>query len=278
VVPDGLLKKVEQEWRDKKQGRKAAVERAARLGVILKGLGYKGIHIGGVHRSFKIAAAILDRMDAIGEQWRDFLPEFDEPMENGYYVYTRNAMLDNTFEREAKKKTAITLYDKTTFKIFNKVHDLFFDFTSPVAPVLKTLAKTLDKNRAGRLLVRLIEDPFKMLLLSCQRCGDCGIQHLAFQCPESGCPKHTRNGACGGSLKGMCEVRPDQQCVWVRAYHRWSTNGSTDRMFSECVPPRMWELDGTSSWLNFHLGRDHQTASTEVTQLCQAATCKLESL
>ncbi len=24
------------------------------------------------------------------------------------------------------------------------------------------------------------------------------------------------------------------------------------------VPPRIWELHKTSSWINFHLGRDHQ--------------------
>jgi methylenetetrahydrofolate reductase (NADPH) len=24
------------------------------------------------------------------------------------------------------------------------------------------------------------------------------------------------------------------------------------------VPPRMWELNNTSSWINFHLGKDHQ--------------------
>jgi hypothetical protein len=41
------------------------------------------------------------------------------------------------------------------------------------------------------------------------------------------------------------------------------------------VPPRMWELDNTPSWLNFHLKRDHQSASTQIAQFCRARTCGL---
>ncbi|MGB8720967.1 MAG: methylenetetrahydrofolate reductase C-terminal domain-containing protein, partial [Desulfobacterales bacterium] len=106
-------------------------------------------------------------------------------------------------------------------------------------------------------------------------CGDCAIQHVAFLCPESQCPKHIRNGACGGSRDAMCEVRPERQCVWYRAYNRWAAVGQAHRMASACIPPRMWELNRTSSWLNFYLGRDHQSASTEITSFCSAATCRL---
>jgi methylenetetrahydrofolate reductase (NADPH) len=31
----------------------------------------------------------------------------------------------------------------------------------------------------------------------------------------------------------------------------------------------MWELNQTSAWLNFHLGRDHQNASAEIVQRCR---------
>ena len=76
VVSDELLNKVIREWRDKMQGRALAVERAARLGAVLKGLGYRGIHIAGVHRGFELAGRILDRMAQIEDQWRDFLDDF----------------------------------------------------------------------------------------------------------------------------------------------------------------------------------------------------------
>ena len=47
VVASALCRQVEKEWRDKTTGRSAAIERAARLAAVLKGLGYRGIHIGG---------------------------------------------------------------------------------------------------------------------------------------------------------------------------------------------------------------------------------------
>ena len=157
------------------------------------------------------------------------------------------------------------------------MHNLFFSFDSGFKSLLTTMARWLDKSRFGQSLAYLMEEPLKILLFSCQRCGDCGLQHLAFQCPESGCPKHTRNGACGGSLNGKCEVRTEQLCVWVRAYNRWSNTGQVQEMFSDCVRPRMWALNQSSSWLNFHLGRDHQTAPSEITRYCGPVTCRLET-
>jgi methylenetetrahydrofolate reductase (NADPH) len=75
------------------------------------------------------------------------------------------------------------------------VHDRFFNAGSPLAAPLRALARRLDGWAPGRFLVHLLEDPAKALLLACRRCGDCGIQHVAFLCPESQCPKHIRNGA-----------------------------------------------------------------------------------
>jgi methylenetetrahydrofolate reductase (NADPH) len=37
----------------------------------------------------------------------------------------------------------------------------------------------------------------------------------------------------------------------------------------------MWELDRTSSWLNFHLERDHQGAGSEIARLCRASSCRM---
>jgi len=37
----------------------------------------------------------------------------------------------------------------------------------------------------------------------------------------SQCPKNQRNGPCGGSYEGWCEVYPGERlCIWVKAY-RW---------------------------------------------------------
>jgi methylenetetrahydrofolate reductase (NADPH) len=95
-------------------------------------------------------------------------------------------------------------------------HHAFFRHDGPLSPWFAKIAQWLDKRPFGRVVMGLTEDPLKKLLLSCLKCGDCGIQHLAFLCPESQCPKHIRNGACGGSRDADASL-PGQAVRVVRA-------------------------------------------------------------
>jgi methylenetetrahydrofolate reductase (NADPH) len=277
VVTSRLLGEVAAEWEDRTAGRRAAVERAARLGAVLKGMGYRGIHIGGIHRRFDTVAEILDRMAAIESRWQEFLPQFDYPIQKGFYVFTRPEAGMSSVAKPLGQNSRLPASDKALFHCLSGLHSFPFNFDTPLAGLFRAVCRQLDRRRIGRLLMHLTEDPVKKVFLDCQRCGDCGIQHVAFLCPESQCPKHIRNGACGGSRNGMCEVRPERQCVWFRAFNRWASVGQAHRMASECVPPRMWELNHTSAWLNFYLGRDHQSASFEISDFCSAVTCRLPS-
>ena len=270
-ISDELLGLVTQEWRDPSQGMESAIDRAAKLAAVLKGIGYKGIHIGGIHKDFSPVAKILDRMEAYESQWRSFVQEFQFPQPEGFYAF-RPHDASPQFDRIGE---AISWLEKVHFRILKSSHGLLFDSNNAVAPVLRTMCAHLQGNIGARLLSDLIEDPVKRLLLDCQMCGDCGIQDVAFLCPESQCPKHMRNGACGGSLNGRCEVYTDRSCVWVRAYGRLKYGGKTDQLSKGCVPPRMWELNRSSSWINFHLGRDHHGASNEIVRKCRAKTCSI---
>jgi methylenetetrahydrofolate reductase (NADPH) len=98
---------------------------------------------------------------------------------------------------------------------------------------------------------------------------------VGFLCPESGCPKHTRNGACGGSHNARCEVNPERLCVWFKAYARLATAQNAEELLHGCVPPRMWELNQTSSWINYHLQRDHQGATSTLARRCRTRQCRL---
>ncbi len=278
VVTGRLLDQVTREWSHRETGRAAAVERAARLAVILKGLGYRGVHIGGIHRSFEPVARILDRMAEIAPRWREFVPEFDFPQKNGFYFFEKDPARGLSRIGMNPLHGRTSRFDRGMYRFMAAVHHLFFSFESPLAGILKRVCARLDGRSSGRLWLELVEDPVKQLLLSCRRCGDCGIQHVAFLCPESQCPKHMRNGACGGSRGGMCEVDRDRACVWFRAYNRLASVGRTAEMARGCVPPRMWELDGTSSWVNFHLGRDHQSAFTAIARACGTAACTLDDV
>jgi methylenetetrahydrofolate reductase (NADPH) len=274
MVSDELLNKVIWEWRDKMQGRTLAVERAARLGAVLKGLGYRGIHIAGVNRGFEVVGRILDRMEQIENQWRDFLEDFISDKSRGDCPGGKEESVRSTV---CSRSANLSFPDKMHFRFLKAVHDQLFNLDALLAPFFRSIALRLGRRAAGRLLVQLLEDPVKTLLLECRRCGDCAIQHVAFLCPESKCPKHIRNGACGGSRNGCCEVYPERKCVWFRAWERLAGAGDPQEMVIDCIPYRLWDLDGTSSWLNFHLQRDHQSASGEVLQACRAAECRIPS-
>lgn len=255
-VTESLFNKVMKEWEDPAEGKKHAIERVARLGVLLKGIGYKGIHLGGIHDNFETVAKVLDRMGEIEHNWQDYREEFTEQESNRFYLYKKAATPVQKIP--VKEKLSVKTPESCHYLFLRTAHDLFFDKKASMAPIYKKISNSLDKSKTSWVLKRFLEDPFKKIMLSCQSCGDCGIQHVGFLCPESGCPKHTRNGACGGSMNGYCEVEKDKLCVWVRAYQRMKKHGGTEKLTHELVPPRLWELKDTSSWINFHLDRDHQ--------------------
>jgi methylenetetrahydrofolate reductase (NADPH) len=273
VVTDRLLGRVLEEWKDPAKGREAAIERVARLGVVLKGIGYRGIHISGIHKKFQTVARILDRMEQIEDQWEEFAGDFDYAQKDAFYLFPDS---ENSNEiMFGKQGVKISMLERTRFRFMQKMHGLFFNFDSSLEPLYQKICSWLDRTSQRQALMHMVENPAKKLLLNCLRCGDCGIQHVAFQCPESGCPKHCRNGACGGSLNGRCEVFPERQCVWFRAYNRLAAGGLASKLGEDCVPPRMWELNETSSWINFHLKRDHQSASEVTGRFCLPRTCGL---
>ena len=255
-IPERLYGEIQQEYDDPKRGQRASIERTAQLGAILKGLGYKGIHIGGIHHDFDTVGHILDRMDMIGQNWQEYVDQFRFRESRHFHLYRRAG--DTSPNRADAPELKLGFSDDCHYLFLRTAHDLFFDKSASLAPFYRKLSTTLDRKNASWMLKSFLEEPFKKLLLSCQSCGDCGIQHVGFLCPESGCPKHTRNGGCGGSRHGLCEVNTDKPCVWVRAYYRMKRHNEDGKLSAEFVPPRMWELKNTSSWINFHLDRDHQ--------------------
>jgi hypothetical protein len=92
-------------------------------------------------------------------------------------------------------------------------------------------------------------------LFGCQACGNCVLSYTEYVCPQT-CPKQLRNGPCGGTFNGRCEVE-DKQCVWGAAYARARDNGRLDEL-KTFVPAPDRSLTGTSSWINYFLERDRR--------------------
>lgn len=100
-----------------------------------------------------------------------------------------------------------------------------------------------------------VEGLVKGWLFGCRMCGQCALPVTAYACPQT-CPKQLRNGPCGGvSPDGFCEVYPDRRCVWVVAYERAERAGRVVDLHRLVRPldHRKW---GSSSWVNYWLGRD----------------------
>ena len=102
-----------------------------------------------------------------------------------------------------------------------------------------------------------IEWAVKRPLFGCQMCGQCVLHSTGLTCPMT-CPKHLRNGPCGGVRPdGHCEVKPEMRCRWVIAYERGERLPWRDEL-GHLRPPVDQRLTGTSSWINHLTRRDQE--------------------
>lgn len=131
------------------------------------------------------------------------------------------------------------------------IYNLFEVGLSP----LKRLVKP--RGRVEPLIVAL-EKASKGAVFGCKMCGQCILHSTGMTCPLT-CPKHLRNGPCGGvRANGRCEVKPEMTCVWVNAYQRSLRMPLYGREFASLQPPMNNQLKGTSSWINMFHGLDSQ--------------------
>jgi methylenetetrahydrofolate reductase (NADPH) len=256
VVTGKLLAEIEAERTAPDKGREARITRAARHYAVAKGMGCAGAHIGGHGIDCDTVIEIVERGEALSPDWRRYLPEFEYPQEGGYYLFEkqRTGRLNSTTPSGRSRG----LLRHPAYLFSRLVHAVFFDPKSPVYGLMRIAARIVDSSRILSGLFAYIENCIKVLLFECRNCGDCALFDVAYLCPMSQCPKEERNGPCGGSTDGWCEVYPGTRlCVWVRAYRRVARAG-TDRVFKpDTVPPCDWALWRTSSWINYFLGRDH---------------------
>ncbi len=103
-------------------------------------------------------------------------------------------------------------------------------------------------------LIAKTEAFFKGLLFDCKSCGQCLLSRTGLICPMS-CPKGLRNGPCGGTIEGKCEVYPDKACVWVRIHKK--TGKGLEPLALNSSPDM--NLYFTSSYVNLITGRDQAT-------------------
>ena len=105
-------------------------------------------------------------------------------------------------------------------------------------------------------LLHSLEFAGKAWAYGCKDCGDCSLPDCAYLCPRQSCSKCGRNGPCGGSFDGRCEMG-DKDCIWTRAYDRLKYYGEAEHMLDGDALFVDGRLENTSAWANTFLGRDH---------------------
>jgi methylenetetrahydrofolate reductase (NADPH) len=246
VSPE-LLAAVRAESRADDGGRRARLERAARTVAVLRGLGYAGAYLGGTHDARQIAW-IIRRAEELAPHWEELAAElrFGDPA--GFYM-------DAPSTRPRPRAAAVP-------RVLDRLgHLLPVARETPSGRLLARLLGALARRSAAATALERVELAVKKPLFGCQACGNCVLGHLEYVCPQT-CPKQLRNGPCGGTRDGRCEVVPAQPCVWVNVYERAHAAGRIDGL-KVYVPPPDRQLQGTSSWINYYLGRDRRPGSTD---------------
>jgi methylenetetrahydrofolate reductase (NADH) len=263
VVTDSMLEFVRKQAESPDKGKAAFNEFAARQVAVLRGLGYRGAHIGGFGLGFEDVKKIIDTSEEIAGDWKDFVGGMAFSQEKEYYHYSLDPETGlNTDEPNRENDWEAEKESMLPYRFMHLVHDLVFEEDTAGFKLARALCRRLDKSPRATGLAYRTEKVIKWIMNDCQECGDCSLPELAFLCPESQCAKFQRNGPCGGSFDGICELE-DRPCVWVRVFKRLERAGRLDKMRRPEPVISNPALNKTSSWINFYLGKDHQKAGVE---------------
>jgi methylenetetrahydrofolate reductase (NADPH) len=258
VVTDKLLADIDGERNDPDKGEKARILRAARMYAILKGMGYSGVHIGGHNIKYEQVEEIIRQGETLTSQWTGLVRHFDYPMDRGFYYFEHHP--DTGLNRETPTRRPDWPHAAKTecsYGFSRFFHQLMYEPGKNLYGVMQRLCSKVQGTKMEDLFHKL-EHLTKVALFDCRDCGDCALIDVAYLCPMSQCPKNQRNGACGGSFQGWCEVYPEKRlCIYVRAYTRLKKHGEEEQLGKDIVPPCNWDLYQTSSWINYYLGKDH---------------------
>jgi methylenetetrahydrofolate reductase (NADPH) len=263
VISDRLADQCERQSKSADRGAAYFNELAAKQLAIFRGLGFSGGYLGGVHAIEDVHAILEVAASFASDDWKEFAREIQYPVEREFYYFAEDAqtrLADSTRlhpHYEASLGPRKVNHNVTLAYRFSKlVHDLVFTPGRRIHRWARSVYASSRKPEQGPPLLRVIEHASKAAMFRCKDCGDCSLPDIAFLCPESQCAKNQRNGPCGGTRDGLCEV-DDFECIWSRAYDRLKFSGREQDLLSHAPVIQDESLRGTSSWANALLGKDH---------------------
>jgi methylenetetrahydrofolate reductase (NADH) len=269
VVSDELLQLVERQAAAPDKGHAFFVDLAAKHVAVSRGLGFDGAYLGG-HMPAATFGEILDRAASYaGDDWRELARELHFGFPDDFYLFEpdpETGLASDTVSAsylESRRRRRTDLRVPLTYRLSRRLHTAVFDHEAPLFPAGRALYATVERGpRPLGKALHLVEQAAKVPLFHCRDCGDCSLPDIAYVCPESACAKNQRNGPCGGTRNGLCEVY-DSECIWSQAYERLKAYGEEESLLDRPVVIKDNALAGTSAWANAFLGRDHAARARE---------------
>ncbi len=130
VVTDDLYKIIEEEEKASDRGRRARLNRAAKMVAILRGIGYDGVHLGGAHLTVEDIQWVIETSKEFGSKWKDYVYEFSFPQPDGFYLFEKDQITGlNTEVRTSLKSPPSKALGYSVMRLF---HHLAF---TPEAPL-----------------------------------------------------------------------------------------------------------------------------------------------
>jgi len=260
TVTDDLLALVEKRAASPDKGKSFLLEFAAKQCAIARGLGFRGMYLGG-HLKFEDYERILAILDSFAPgDWREFARQLQFPLPGEFYYFERDystGLCSGEINREYLRSKAHPPAAPLAYRFSRTVHDRVFEEGTAVFRAGHAVYRAVERTPWMARALHGAEQALKVLAFDCKDCGDCSLPETAYLCPESQCAKNQRNGPCGGTHDGSCEVG-EKPCIWSRAYGRLKSYGEEEHMLAGPVVIRDGSLRGTSAWANAFLGRGHR--------------------
>jgi methylenetetrahydrofolate reductase (NADH) len=258
VVTPPLLELCLKHGQSADSGKAFFLEFAAKQIAIYRGLGFRGVYLGGIHNLPAIEKILALESTFAPDDWKQFAREirFNRPGEFYFYAEHPATGLANAYAPNPRS-TAKSKHSGPVYHLSKWTHDVMFSPDRALAKLGARLCRNAADPKQGPKPLRLLEHLSKSIFFQCKDCGDCSLPDIAFLCPEAQCAKNQRNGPCGGTRDGRCEVEGYGDCIWLRAYERLKHEGSEQELLKHAPVVQNQGLRGTSAWANFWLGRDH---------------------
>jgi 5,10-methylenetetrahydrofolate reductase len=271
VVTDRLMALAEKYGAGPDKGRSFFYELAAKQLAVFKGLGFAGGYLGGITKP-EVFFELIDRAEKFGENdWKEFAKEIQFANPNEFYLYEADAVtglgdrarmnpaqsgINPEYSRSLqnpRKTKQVTL----SYRFSRFMHDEIFLPDTTGFRMMKRLYSRWDKKPGFTAnIAHQLEKLSKFVLYGCEDCGDCSLPDCTYLCPRHSCSKDCRNGPCGGSHDGICEL-DDKDCIWARAYDRLKHYHESEQMLKGPTIFYNAALKNTSAWANTFLGYDH---------------------